>query len=68
MNSSNDDLNAEAHIFRLIREIEDLRDRKGKGIWHENGASSSPLTSPLYSHSVIATDTVTPHPGYIGRQ
>ena len=61
-NSRYDDLDAEAHIFRLIREMEDLCDGKGKGIWHKNGASSLPLPSSLYSHSAIVTDAVTPHP------
>ena len=67
MNSLNYDLDAEAHIHRLIMEMEDLRDGKGKWIWRENDASSSLLPSLLYSHSEIATDAVTPHPGYIGR-
>ena len=62
--SRDDDLDAEAHICRLIRGTEDLRDGKGKGTWHKNGASSSPLPSPLYSHSEIAMDAVTYHPGY----
>ena len=30
INSRDDNLDAEAHIFRLIREMEDLRDGKGK--------------------------------------
>ena len=67
MNSRNDDLDAEAHIRHLIREIEALRNGKGKVIWRENGASSSTLPLLLYSHSVIATDAVTPHLGYSGR-
>ena len=67
MNSRDDDLDVEAHIRRMIREMEDLRDGKGKGIWRKNGASSSPLPSSLYSHSAIATDAVTPHPRYSRR-
>ena len=67
MNARDDDLDVEAHICRMIREMEDLRNGKGKGIWRENGASYSPLPSSLYSHSEIVTDAVTPHPGYSGR-
>ena len=67
MNSRDDDLYAEAQIRRLLREMKDLCDGKGKGIWREDGASSSPLPSSLYSHSAIATDAVTPHPRYSRR-
>ena len=65
--SRDDNLDAEAHIPRLIRDMEDLHNRKGKEIWRDNRASSSLLPSSLYSHSVIATDAVTPYLGYIGR-
>ena len=67
MNSRDDDRYAEAHIHRLIREMEDLRDGNDKGIWCDNGASYSPLHSSLYSQSEITTESITPHQGYIKR-
>ena len=67
MNSRDDDLDVESHILWMIREMEDLHDGKGKGIWRENGASSSPLPSLLYLHSAIMRDAVTPYTGYSGR-
>ena len=57
--SCDDDLDAEAHIRRLIRDMEDFRDGKGTGIWRKSGDSSSLMPSLLYSHSTIAPDTVT---------
>ena len=57
--SRDDDLDAEAHICRLIRDMEEFSDVKGMGIWRESGASSSLLPSSLYSHSAITPDTVT---------
>ena len=57
--SRDDDLDAEAHIRRLIRDMEDFRDGKGMGIWRKSGASSSLLPSSLYLHSAIAPDAVT---------
>ena len=57
--SRDDDLDAEAHIRRLKRDMEDFSDGKDTGICCENGASSSPFPSLLYSHSAIASDAVT---------
>ena len=57
--SCDDDLDVEAHICRLIRDMEDFRDGKGTGIWRKSGDSSSLLPSLLYLYSVIAPDDVT---------
>ena len=67
MNSRDDDLDAKAHIRRLIRDMEDLLNGKDKGIWRDNGASSSPLHSSLYSQSSTATEAINPHKGYSER-
>ena len=67
MNSGHNDIDAEAHIRRLIREMEELHDEKNKWITRNNGASYSLLHSSLYSKSKIATDAITPHQGYSER-
>ena len=57
--SRDDDLDAEAHICRLIRDMEDFCNGKGMDIWRESGVSSSLFPSLLYLNSTIAPDAVT---------